>query len=119
MCIRDRYEYAWVSLDQIDKKKSSIVKSKIRAIESLSKDTDEFILACDLDQEGETIGYNILKYACGEKQYIAKRIKFSTLIENDIKIAFSNIQKNIGLLTQKNYQLIGLGLGYTLHRQKK
>ena len=91
------YEYAWVSLDQIDKKKSSIVKSKIRAIEALSKDTNEFILACDLDQEGETIGYNILKYACGEKQYIAKRVKFSTLIENDIKIAFSNIQKNINI----------------------
>ena len=90
------YDYSWIPINK-PKNKAVIINSKINLIKSLSKDAKEFILACDLDQEGETIGYNILKYACDEKQTIAKRVKFSTLTEKDIKNAFSNMEKYINI----------------------
>ena len=90
------YDYAWIPINK-PKNKAVIINSKINLIKLLSKDAKEFILACDLDQEGETIGYNILKYACNEKQTIAKRVKFSTLTEKDIKNAFSNMEKYINI----------------------
>ena len=74
-----------------------MVNARIKVIEKLSEHASEFILACDLDQEGETIGYNILKYACKEKQNVAKRVKFSTLMEDDIKSAFANMDNNINI----------------------
>ena len=90
------YNYSWIPINK-PKNKAVIINLKINLIKLLSKDAKEFILACDLDQEGETIGYNILKYACNEKQKIAKRVKFSTLTEKDIKNAFSNMQKHIDI----------------------
>ena len=91
-----RFDYSWTPINK-PKNKAVIINSKINLIKLLSKDAKEFILACDLDQEGETIGYNILKYACNEKQKIAKRVKFSTLTEKDIKNAFSNMEKHIDI----------------------
>ena len=90
------FDYSWIPINK-PKNKAVIINSKINLIKLLSKDAKEFILACDLDQEGETIGYNILKYACNEKQKIAKRVKFSTLTEKDIKNAFSNMEKHIDI----------------------
>lgn len=91
------YDCIWVPIRKTVNNRSSIVNSRIKVIKTLSEYAKEFILACDLDQEGETIGYNILKYTCNEKQNIAKRVKFSTLTEDDIKIAFTKIQKNINI----------------------
>ena len=67
------YDYAWIPSKQADRNRSRIINSRIKVIEKLSDHANEFILACDLDQEGETIGYNILKYACNEKQNVAKK----------------------------------------------
>ena len=91
------YDYAWIPISQSVKNRSRIVNARIKVIKKLSENASEFILACDLDQEGETIGYNILKYACNEKQNIAKRVKFSTLMKDDIKNAFVNIQDSINV----------------------
>ena len=91
------YDYAWIPISQSVKNRSRIVNARIKVIKKLSENASEFILACDLDQEGETIGYNILKYACDEKQNIAKRVKFSTLMKDDIKNAFVNIQDSINV----------------------
>ncbi len=91
------YDYAWIPSKQADRNRSRIINSRIKVIEKLSDHANEFILACDLDQEGETIGYNILKYACNEKQNVAKRVKFSTLMREDIEYAFANIQNNINI----------------------
>ena len=43
-----------------------------------------FVHACDYDQEGEVIGYNILRYACGNKYESSLRAKFSTLTDDEI-----------------------------------
>tara|TARA_B100000029_G_scaffold235347_2_gene232480 strand:- start:2281 stop:4383 length:2103 start_codon:yes stop_codon:yes gene_type:complete len=91
------HEYEWIPSKQADRNRSRIINSRIKVIEKLSDNANEFILACDLDQEGETIGFNILKYACNEKQNIAKRVKFSTLMKEDIEYAFANMQNNINI----------------------
>lgn len=61
---------------------------RIRAIEALSRGATSFVNACDLDVEGETIGYNILRYACGGKESSALRAKFSSLTREEVTAAF-------------------------------
>ncbi|MGH9987358.1 MAG: toprim domain-containing protein, partial [Nitrososphaeraceae archaeon] len=53
----------------------------IKSISSLSQKATCFIHACDYDQEGEVIGYNILQYACNNKYEKSLRAKFSTLTD--------------------------------------
>ncbi|MDQ4073195.1 MAG: DNA topoisomerase [Thermoproteota archaeon] len=68
------------------------IEKTIKAISTLSKDATRFIHSCDYDQEGEVIGYNILEYACGNKYERSLRAKFSTLTDDEIRIAFDNLQ---------------------------
>jgi len=60
----------------------------IKIFSKLSKNADEFIAACDYDLEGSLIGYSILKYACGNKESTAKRMKFSTLVKSELEKAY-------------------------------
>ncbi|HMK54359.1 MAG TPA: DNA topoisomerase I [Methanobacteriaceae archaeon] len=84
------FEVEWVPLYTKDKSKR-YVKSYIDAIEKFSKDADRFIHACDYDIEGTLIGFNALKYACGDKSVKeAVRMKFSTLTEEDLLEAYQN-----------------------------
>jgi DNA topoisomerase-1 len=64
------------------------VHSWIKIFSKLAKNADEFIAACDYDLEGSLIGYCILKYACGNKESIAKRMKFSTLMKSELEKAY-------------------------------
>jgi len=67
--------------------------AKGRIIESfrkLSLGAVRFINACDYDLEGETIGFNILRYACGGKEREALRARFSTMTKEDLLQAFQN-----------------------------
>ncbi len=87
---KDRlYDVEWVPLYETDKSKK-YVKNYIDAIKKFSKDADRFIHACDYDTEGTLIGYNALKYLCGnesiEKSF---RMKFSALTKKDIIEAYS------------------------------
>jgi DNA topoisomerase-1 len=82
------FDVKWVPLYEKDKKKK-YVKNYIDAIKKLSKDADEFVHACDYDIEGTLIGYNAMKYACGEKSFKnVRRMKFSTLTEEDLLKAY-------------------------------
>jgi DNA topoisomerase-1 len=65
----------------------------IRTIAALSKNASGFIHACDYDQEGEVIGYNILQYACNNKYDVSLRAKFSTLTDEEIRNSFENLLK--------------------------
>jgi len=60
----------------------------IETISKLAKDADEFIAACDYDIEGSLIGFCILKYACKNKEGMAKRMKFSTLTRDELEKAY-------------------------------
>ncbi|MGD1837316.1 MAG: DNA topoisomerase I [Nitrososphaeraceae archaeon] len=74
------------------------IDKHIRTIRQLSKNIDIFIHACDYDQEGEVIGYNILEHICGNKYQDSYRAKFTTLTNDDILTSFQKLQKpNINL----------------------
>ena len=84
------FDVEWVPLYEKDKQKK-YVKDYVDAIKKFSKNADRFVHACDYDIEGTLIGYNAMKYACGEKSFDnAVRMKFSTLTDEDITAAYEN-----------------------------
>ncbi|MFZ0441111.1 MAG: DNA topoisomerase I [Methanobacterium sp.] len=84
------FDVEWVPLYEKDKQKK-YVKDYVDAIKKFSKNADKFVHACDYDIEGTLIGYNAMKYACGEKSFDnAVRMKFSTLTDEDITSAYKN-----------------------------
>src|SRR2546422_5512719 len=68
----------------------SFAKGRVESFRKLSLGAVRFINACDYDVEGETIGFNILRYACGGREREALRAKFSTLTKEDLLQAFQN-----------------------------
>jgi DNA topoisomerase-1 len=92
--VKDRRVYPaldleWFPLGAISDKAVKLVSSRIRAIRSLSAEASAFVNACDFDIEGETIGYNILRYACGGKEASAFRARFSALTKEEVTRAFN------------------------------
>ncbi|MFQ6095803.1 MAG: DNA topoisomerase I, partial [Candidatus Bathyarchaeia archaeon] len=67
----------------------------IEVISRLSKEASDFILATDYDIEGATLGYTILKYACGGKEKEAKRMKFSTLTAEELVGSYEKLLPHI------------------------
>ncbi|MEN6593292.1 MAG: DNA topoisomerase I [Methanobacterium sp.] len=87
---KKKFDLEWVPLYERDKSKKYI-KSYVDAIKKLSIDADRFVHACDYDIEGTLIGYNVLKYACGQDSLDnTVRMKFSTLTDEDILEAYEN-----------------------------
>ena len=81
----------WAPLYELDKNKK-YVKDYVYALKKFSKNADKFIHACDYDIEGTLIGYNALKYACGDNSTDnVARMKFSTLTKKDILKAYDNM----------------------------
>jgi DNA topoisomerase-1 len=75
----------------------------VESFEKLSRGADTFVDACDYDVEGSLIGYTILRYACGEKETIAKRMKYSTLTVDELEKAYET------LLPHLDFRLIEAG----------
>ncbi|MEM3565888.1 MAG: DNA topoisomerase I [Candidatus Bathyarchaeia archaeon] len=75
----------------------------LETISKLAKDADTYIDACDYDIEGSIIGYCILKYACGNKEGIAKRMKYSTLTKEELEKSYAE------LLPKLDFALIEAG----------
>ncbi len=69
------------------------IEKHIKTISLLSQNATSFIHACDYDQEGEVIGYNILEYACNNQYEKSLRAKFSTLTDDEIRDSFDNLLK--------------------------
>ncbi len=74
-------------------KSAAFSKKYFDMLKKLSKGTKEFTVACDLDIEGEVIGYNIIRFICGQKD--AKRMKFSTLTKEDLVEAYEKVSPHI------------------------
>ena len=89
------YDVEWVPLYQAQKGKSYVAE-RIRVISELAENASKFINACDFDIEGETIGYNILKYACNGKESVALRAKFSTLTADELRNAIATAKVGLG-----------------------
>lgn len=75
----------------------------LETISKLAKEADTYIDACDYDIEGSIIGYCILKYACGNKERIAKRMKYSTLTKEELEKSYAE------LLPKLDFALIEAG----------
>ncbi|MGC9144650.1 MAG: DNA topoisomerase I [Nitrososphaeria archaeon] len=78
------------------------VTKLLDVIKKFIKETSEIIIACDYDIEGETIGYNIVKYNGGFEK-IVKRAKFSTLTVEELKQSFNS------LLTREKWLMADAG----------
>ncbi len=74
-------------------KSAAFSKKYFDTLGKLSKMAKEFTVACDLDVEGEVIGYNVLRFICKQKD--ARRMKFSTLTKPDLVEAYEKISPHI------------------------
>ena len=97
------FDYHWVPRYQAEKKATRI-RVWLGVISDLAKEAETFVDGCDFDIEGSIIGYTILKYACGEKQNAAKRMKYSTLTDEELQDAYDNP------LPQLDFALVEAGL---------
>lgn len=88
------FDFAWLPRYLVERG-SGRIRPWIAAIEKLAKNAEEFVDACDYDIEGSIIGYNILKHACHDKEKIAKRMKYSTLTDQDLLNAYESIEPNL------------------------
>lgn len=86
------FDIEWFPYNLVNENAKEIGK-RIESIKNLSQRATKFINACDYDVEGETIGYNILKYVCGGKEKEALRAKFSTLTKQELLNAFESAKK--------------------------
>lgn len=84
------FDLHWAPSHEVNKS-SAFTRDYLRAIKKVGKNADSYIHACDYDVEGTLIGYNALKYACGEDSLNkSSRMKFSTLTKKDIIDAYEN-----------------------------
>ncbi|QDA31042.1 DNA topoisomerase I [Thermococcus indicus] len=88
------FDIEWVPVYVAEKGKG-YAKDYIKALATLARRADEFVVACDYDTEGEVIGYTALKYACGVDPSRAKRMKFSALTKKDLLKAWYNLEPTI------------------------
>ncbi len=86
------YEMEWKPNSELSKD-ADFTKKYITTLQKLAKGADEFTVATDYDIEGETIGYNIVRFACKKKD--ANRMKFSTLTKDELVEAYENKQKTL------------------------
>ncbi|MEM2917304.1 MAG: DNA topoisomerase I [Candidatus Bathyarchaeia archaeon] len=88
------FSFKWVPR-HLAEKGAKEIGTWIETISKLAKEADEFIDACDYDIEGSLIGYCILKYACANKENIAKRMKYSTLTKNELETAYKQLLQHL------------------------
>jgi len=71
------------------------IRTWLNSISKLAEDADSFVDACDYDLEGSIIGYLIAKFACGNKEKLAKRMKYSTLTEEELEKSYTQLLPNL------------------------
>jgi DNA topoisomerase-1 len=82
------FSFKWVPR-YIAERRATRIRNWLQTITALAKNAGVFIDACDFDMEGCVIGYYILKYACGGKEQVSKRMKFSTLTKQELEKAYA------------------------------
>lgn len=89
------FDLEWYPVDLVNKELKQ-TKRRIDAIRKLAAGAKRFVNACDFDVEGETIGHNVLRYACAGKEDVALRAKFSTLTKDELVSAFDEAKPRTG-----------------------
>jgi len=88
------FDFHWLPKHEVERDAGQ-TKTWIDVISRLCKDATDFVLATDYDIEGATLGYTILKYACGGKENEAKRMKFSTLTTGELRESYERLLPQI------------------------
>lgn len=86
--VKDRRVYPVADVEWTPLGEGKSTPGRIKAFRTLAAGASAFVNACDLDVEGETIGFNVLRYACGGKEKAAARAKFSSLTREEVVEAF-------------------------------
>lgn len=81
------FDSEWYPLGSV-RKGGAGADRRIAVIMKLSEGASRLVNACDFDAEGETIGFNIMRYACRGREEGALRAKFSTLTRGELVEAF-------------------------------
>ncbi len=89
------FDVEWYSSDLVDEDSANAAR-RIATIRKLAQGAARFVNACDFDVEGETIGFNVLRYACGGKEGEALRAKFSTLTPEELIQSFRDAKPQSG-----------------------
>ena len=77
-------------------KRASYTKQYLDAIIGLSKNMDGYVSACDYDQEGSLIAYNIIKHGIGENAVTkSRRMLYSTLTQKDLAYSWDKISDSL------------------------
>ena len=85
------FDLEWIP--SYDRKSAAFTKKYFMLLKKLSKRAKEFIVATDFDNEGEVIGWNVLRFICNKKT--AKRMKFSTLTKDELIAAYEKPLKEL------------------------
>lgn len=81
------FETRWIPIHEVTRSRRA--SDRLRLIEMLAKEADEFISACDYDIEGSLIAYNILAHILPkERLKDAGRMRFSSLTKEAIEEAW-------------------------------
>ena len=88
------FSFLWVPRYAAEKGAKQ-VRVWLEVISKLAKNADMFIDACDYDIEGSVIGYNILKFACGNKEQTSKRMKYSTLTKEELEKSYIELRPHL------------------------
>ena len=82
------FDFHWVPR-YLAERGAAQIRTWLKVISKLSENAESFIDACDYDIEGSIIGYSILKYACGSKENLAQRMKYSTLTKEELEKSYT------------------------------
>jgi len=118
-------DYDWVPRFQAERG-ARRMRVWVQTITKLAKEAARFIDACDYDIEGSIIGYCILKYACGNKQNDAKRMKYSTMTSEALVKSYEELFPHLdfalieaGLARHEVDWIYGINLSKALTRAAK
>ena len=76
-----------------ESKTAHFTKNYYMLLKKLSRRAKEVIVATDYDNEGELIGWNVLRFITGQKD--AKRMKYSTLTKPELEKSYENPMKTL------------------------
>jgi len=85
------FSYEWIPT--YTKKGTEWTRKYYENIKEVAKDASKFIDAADVDNEGEVLLFNVLRFICGVKD--AKRMKFSTLTKDELIESYKNMSAHI------------------------
>ena len=74
-------------------RKNDFTKRYYDTLSKLSKQAGSITVATDYDIEGEVIGFNVIRFICGQND--ANRMKFSTLTEKELNKSYEEKSKSI------------------------